>query len=193
MSIFDRYVTVDWSGANTPRVGKDSIWICSLAAKGACWTRNPRTRRTAGEMLRDLLARSVGDGERVLVGFRLPLRLSGRVRRCSPWVSKANRGVPSGSCLLRRSSTVRRPMRPTGSRSRTISTVGSQERPLSGAARKGAFLRTCRERGRSPIVPRVRRLGFPSGVSWSSYCAVRVADRIRHGSCWVLVRWVAKR
>ena len=72
MSIFDRYVTVDWSGANTPRVGKDSIWICSLAAKGDCWTRNPPTRRTAGEMLRDLLARSVGHRERVLIGFDFP-------------------------------------------------------------------------------------------------------------------------
>ena len=72
VGIFDRYVTVDWSGANTPRAGKNSIWICSLAAKGGCWTRNPRTRCTAGEMLRDLLARSVGQRERVLIGFDFP-------------------------------------------------------------------------------------------------------------------------
>jgi precorrin-8X/cobalt-precorrin-8 methylmutase len=72
MSIFDRYVMVDWSGASTPRAGKDSIWICSLAGAGDCLTQNPPTRGAARESLRDLLVRSVGHGERVLAGFDFP-------------------------------------------------------------------------------------------------------------------------
>ena len=27
MTLFDRYIAVDWSAANTPRLGKDSIWV----------------------------------------------------------------------------------------------------------------------------------------------------------------------
>ncbi len=70
--MFDRYLTVDWSGANAPRVGQNSIWICSVAGSGRCLTQNPPTRRAAKDTLRDLLVRSVSRGERVLAGFDFP-------------------------------------------------------------------------------------------------------------------------
>jgi len=70
--MFDRYVTIDWSGASAPRTGKDSIWICSLAGATRCVTQNPRTRGAAREVLRELLVRSVSHGERVLAGFDFP-------------------------------------------------------------------------------------------------------------------------
>lgn len=53
---FDRIVTVDWSGASTPRAGKDSIWVCDLDVASECWSLvNPPTRQRAEALLRDLL------------------------------------------------------------------------------------------------------------------------------------------
>jgi len=72
VSVFDRYVVVDWSAANRPRLGTDSIWICCLGADGACLTRNPPTRGRAKDVLRDLLVSAVGRRERVLAGFDFP-------------------------------------------------------------------------------------------------------------------------
>jgi precorrin-8X/cobalt-precorrin-8 methylmutase len=71
--LFDRYIVVDWSAANTPRAGADSIWVCCLGADGGCVTRNPRTRGRAADLLRGLLAGSIGRRERVLAGFDFPL------------------------------------------------------------------------------------------------------------------------
>jgi precorrin-8X/cobalt-precorrin-8 methylmutase len=73
VSLFDRYIVVDWSAANTPRRGADSIWVCCLGADGECVTRNPRARGMARDVVRDLLVSSVSRRERVLAGFDFPL------------------------------------------------------------------------------------------------------------------------
>ena len=70
--IFDRYVIVDWSASNRPRVGKDSVWVCVLGADGQISTVNPPTRGKAETHVRECLRQCVADGERVLVGFDFP-------------------------------------------------------------------------------------------------------------------------
>jgi len=70
-ALFDRYVIVDWSAANQPKTGRDSIWICSLGADGESVC-NPPTRHAAKGMLADMLARAKERGERVVAGFDFP-------------------------------------------------------------------------------------------------------------------------
>jgi precorrin-8X/cobalt-precorrin-8 methylmutase len=70
--IFDRYVIVDWSASNRPRVGRDSVWICVLDADGHISTENPPTRGKAELIIRDALHHLVAEGQRVLVGFDFP-------------------------------------------------------------------------------------------------------------------------
>jgi len=65
MSHFDAFIMVDWSANNTPKIGKDSIWI---AATGGV-LENPKTRRQARDLVHRLLATHVQAGRRVLVGF----------------------------------------------------------------------------------------------------------------------------
>jgi hypothetical protein len=65
MSLFDAIVIVDWSANNTPKVGKDSIWV---AATGGV-LKNPKTRHEARDLLQSLLVTHVRAERRVLVGF----------------------------------------------------------------------------------------------------------------------------
>jgi len=65
MGLFDRYIAVDWSAANTPRTGKDSIWIADSAAANI----NPSTRHEAMAVVTDRLLAARADGERVMLGF----------------------------------------------------------------------------------------------------------------------------
>jgi precorrin-8X/cobalt-precorrin-8 methylmutase len=65
MALFDRYIAVDWSAANTPRTGKDSIWIADSAAASL----NPPTRHEAMAVLTDRLLAARAAGERVMLGF----------------------------------------------------------------------------------------------------------------------------
>jgi precorrin-8X/cobalt-precorrin-8 methylmutase len=69
--MFDTFVMVDWSAANAPRTGRDSIWICWLGPNGER-LENPQTRRDAKVLLADWLAAARANGERVLVGFDFP-------------------------------------------------------------------------------------------------------------------------
>jgi precorrin-8X/cobalt-precorrin-8 methylmutase len=69
--LFDSYVIVDWSAANQPKTGRDSIWICCLGADGESVS-NPPTRHAAKALLADILARASGRGERVIAGFDFP-------------------------------------------------------------------------------------------------------------------------
>ena len=62
---FDRIVIVDWSAANTPRQGKDSIWIGPNDA--APW--NPPTRSQATADVRALIDAALAQGQRLLIGF----------------------------------------------------------------------------------------------------------------------------
>ena len=59
MGLFDRYIAVDWSAANTPRRGKDSIWIADSAMDSI----NPPTRHEAMVIITDrlLVARAANE------------------------------------------------------------------------------------------------------------------------------------
>jgi hypothetical protein len=96
--LFDSYVMVDWSGANAPRTGRDSIWIAVLnRTHNAKRSRtrmahlvNPPTRSAATHWLGDCLARLCNNGNRILVGFDFPFGFpSGTARALNlpgtPW------------------------------------------------------------------------------------------------------------
>jgi precorrin-8X/cobalt-precorrin-8 methylmutase len=65
MPLFDRYIAVDWSAANTPRQGRDSIWIGDSVAESI----NPPTRHDAMAILTDRLVAARAANQRVMVGF----------------------------------------------------------------------------------------------------------------------------
>src|SRR6266536_537587 len=69
--MFDTFVIVDWSAANQPKTGRDSIWICRLDPDGETFC-NPPTRHAARGVLGGMLERASGRGERVVVGFDFP-------------------------------------------------------------------------------------------------------------------------
>jgi hypothetical protein len=70
--MFDSFVIVDWSAANLPRIGRDSIWICRRCGDHETLV-NPPTRHAAKALIAEwLMAACVAD-ERVLVGFDFPL------------------------------------------------------------------------------------------------------------------------
>jgi precorrin-8X/cobalt-precorrin-8 methylmutase len=75
-ALFDTYVMVDWSAANQPKRGADSIWI-AVVRRDAAGSRlaaleNPPTRRLAEARLRDLLIEGVAAGESMLLGCDFP-------------------------------------------------------------------------------------------------------------------------
>lgn len=96
MPLFDAYIIVDWSAANVPRTGRDSIWYADFRREGGRLVRrclaNPPTRARAAAELTERLARLAQDGRRALVGFDFPfgypagtargLRLAG-----TPWAA----------------------------------------------------------------------------------------------------------
>jgi precorrin-8X/cobalt-precorrin-8 methylmutase len=78
--LFDSYLMVDWSAANTPRRGRDSIWFCLLERMGDGLTEvaleNPPTRHSAYSRLRDVLLRTTEEKRAILVGFDFPFGFS---------------------------------------------------------------------------------------------------------------------
>ncbi|MDG2114045.1 MAG: hypothetical protein P8N02_15695 [Actinomycetota bacterium] len=75
MTLFDRWISIDWSAASKPTTGPNSIWIADTGAgehPDACRLDNPPTRRLALEMLIERLGRGT---ERVLVGLDASLAL----------------------------------------------------------------------------------------------------------------------
>jgi hypothetical protein len=69
--LFDTYLIVDWSAARTPKTGRDSIWICRHGPGGET-VLNPSTRHQARELLAEMLAEAMANGERVIAGFDFP-------------------------------------------------------------------------------------------------------------------------
>ena len=69
---FDRYVMVDWSAANTPKRGADSIWIAAADRRGVDTPFNPPTRAEAMERIASLCADALAKGERTMIGFDFP-------------------------------------------------------------------------------------------------------------------------
>lgn len=66
---FDRVIVVDWSAANVPSRGADSIWI-GEAGKAPV---NPATRAEAEAVLAARIADALAAGERLLIGVDFPL------------------------------------------------------------------------------------------------------------------------
>ena len=70
---FDCYLMVDWSAANEPKEGPDSVWYCSYDRKEDAWTtKNPRTRREATDRIQSILQETTEQGKAALVGFDFP-------------------------------------------------------------------------------------------------------------------------
>lgn len=70
--LFDCYVAVDWSAANTPRLGKDSIWIAAISDEGRApghVCENIPTRSAAMARLEQVFAAGLSRGSRILAGF----------------------------------------------------------------------------------------------------------------------------
>ena len=76
MPLFDAYIIVDWSAANSRNTGRDSIWYTIYRREGGRLRRraleNPPTRDSATKSLSNILVRLVKSGRRVLVGFDFP-------------------------------------------------------------------------------------------------------------------------
>ncbi|WP_423069300.1 hypothetical protein [Devosia sp. CN2-171] len=69
MPLFDRYIAVDWSAANSPRTGRDSIWIGEWSAAGLAESINPPTRHAAMAEITDRLLAARAAGERLMLGL----------------------------------------------------------------------------------------------------------------------------
>ena len=76
MPLFDTYIAVDWSAANAPGRGADSIWIATARRRGKSikreTPRNPATRSAAMGLLMSDLEITLATGRRTLVGFDFP-------------------------------------------------------------------------------------------------------------------------
>ncbi|MEL7430234.1 MAG: precorrin-8X methylmutase [Pseudomonadota bacterium] len=68
MPLFDRYVIVDWSAANAPKTGKDSIWIAEADREGSLSVTNIATRRQAMQVVHATCC-GMAAGERAFFGF----------------------------------------------------------------------------------------------------------------------------
>ncbi|MFN4098841.1 MAG: molybdopterin guanine dinucleotide synthesis [Pararhodobacter sp.] len=86
---FDRVAILDWSAANRPRRGKDSIWL-GLDDGTAV---NPPTRALAYETLEALVEETLARGETLLIGADFPFgypsgfaqALTGRAEALAVW------------------------------------------------------------------------------------------------------------
>ncbi len=110
MPLFDRYIAVDWSAANTPKRGKDSIWIGELGPEGRLPSENPPTRHEAMASITNRLFAARQRGERIMLGFDFvfgyPRGASAAIASAtdlsdtSPLVGEAGRGVPQAPWSL---------------------------------------------------------------------------------------------
>ena len=75
-ALYDTYFIVDWSAANAPKEGKDSIWIAEARrSNGRLRLKplvNPPTRAEAVRYLRVAIARETEQTRRVFAGFDFP-------------------------------------------------------------------------------------------------------------------------
>ncbi|MEM1381066.1 MAG: cobalamin biosynthesis protein CbiG [Pseudomonadota bacterium] len=67
--LFDVYLAADWSAANAPTRGKDSIWIAVRGVGTTPWCENIATRNEAEELLGDVISETLARDERLLAGF----------------------------------------------------------------------------------------------------------------------------
>jgi len=71
--LFHAYIMVDWSAAQTPKTGKDSVWIGlmkrDIRFRPSFEAFNPATRAEAELKIREILADLKRRNERALIGF----------------------------------------------------------------------------------------------------------------------------
>ena len=112
MALFDAFAIVDWSAANTPTTGKDSIWIALGEREEGAFrlieTVNPPTRSAAMARLRQFFRDALAADKRVFAGFDFPFgyprgaagAIAGYVRESSSITTSSiplHRGDPRGS------------------------------------------------------------------------------------------------
>lgn len=73
MPLFDQYLVCDWSAANSPKLGKDSIWLATATRRdGRIVTTRPeniRTRHEAMNVIRASFLKCAEEGRRLFAGF----------------------------------------------------------------------------------------------------------------------------
>ncbi len=69
MALFDRYLIVDWSAANAPKTGKDSIWLALSEGTDLVWVHNAPTRLEAMALIRKVVELSISSEKRLFMGF----------------------------------------------------------------------------------------------------------------------------
>lgn len=69
--MFDSFIVVDWSAANVPRTGRDSIWVCRRCGGEEALV-NPSTRHAAKTLIAEWLTMARTRDQRVLLGFDFP-------------------------------------------------------------------------------------------------------------------------
>ncbi|MEE4209295.1 MAG: hypothetical protein V2I43_08525 [Parvularcula sp.] len=96
--LFDCYVAADWSAANKPVKGRDSIWLCAQWQDGGASHRiieNIPTRNAALKRIEEMVLKGAGEGRRMLFsfdfGFGYPRGTADALWRRSDW-----RGVWEG-------------------------------------------------------------------------------------------------
>ncbi|MEL6687141.1 MAG: hypothetical protein AAFP97_05940 [Pseudomonadota bacterium] len=63
--LFDRILIVDWSAANKPKTGADSIWISDSHAPSS----NPATRAQAMQSIETIIAETLSKQQHLLIGW----------------------------------------------------------------------------------------------------------------------------
>ncbi len=91
MALFDRYLIVDWSAANAPKMGKDSIWVALCDGTELQWVRNLATRFEAMALVREVIADSLASRKRLFAGFDFafgyPQGVAERISSSADWQS----------------------------------------------------------------------------------------------------------
>ncbi len=101
-ALFNTYLVIDWSAANAPKRGKDSIWIGETRRENdRLRTKtpvNPSTRHAAIDRLAALFKNELSAGRRVFAGFDFPFgypagaakRIAGEARWEALWRALEN-------------------------------------------------------------------------------------------------------
>lgn len=89
MTLFSHYIALDWSAANSPKRGKDSIWLCDASGEGAGAALNLPTRFAAMNHLRARIEKAIITGQSILIGcdfaFGYPAGTIDRVANRANW------------------------------------------------------------------------------------------------------------
>lgn len=68
-ALFDSYMIVDWSAANAPTRGRDSIWVALCDGTHLQWVKNLPTRVQAMALIEQICRDVLAQGKRLFAGF----------------------------------------------------------------------------------------------------------------------------